>query len=354
MRKGLFYMADENNQITTQRRARINNMKKVILLIALVLIIIPIILCIILSIKVCSLENQIDDLLDMKRDGRLTAYVDEEGNKKLIINNQPVQSQAKNQGIVSADKNEEDTKKESEDYSTDNTEENNSENKNIPNEETTTADTSKRGYGKTVCLTFDDGPSGNTEKIIEILDRYNVKATFFVIGKEDEESFERYRMIVESGNAIGLHSYTHDYAKVYNSIEDFVSEITRVHDVVYEATGVDTRLFRFPGGSSNSTVTKMDIHECIDYLNENGYTYYDWNVSSGDAATRLATVEQIMENIENDLFKMNTAIILMHDAEYKPTTVEALPQLIDMLLDEGFEIKVIDETIPTIQQIKSQ
>lgn len=352
--KGFAYMTDENNQITEQRRARINNMKKIILLVALVLIIIPIVLSIILSAKVCSLENQLDDLLNMKRDGRLTVYADSEGNMKLAINNQSSQSQIKNQGIVSDDKDEDSTSKDTEDYSNGTKEQVSIEETTIPQEESSLVDTSKRGYGKTVCLTFDDGPSANTEKIIEILDRYNVKATFFVIGKEDEVSFERYRMIVESGNAIGLHSYTHDYSKVYNSIDNFVSEITRVHDVVYEATGVDTKLFRFPGGSANSTVKKMDIHECIDYLNENGYTYYDWNVSSGDAATKLATVEEIMENIENDLFKMNTAIILMHDAEYKPTTVEALPQLIEMLLDEGFEIKAIDESIPTIQQIKNQ
>lgn len=337
-------MTDDNNQNTDQRRGRINRIKKIILISALVLIIVPIILCIILSAKVCSLENQLDELLALKDEGKLIKEVDSYGKVHLKIDDGKVTTADGNIQQESATENTR-TEEQQADYSEEET-------TAVMETEAQTEATKKNG--KTVCLTFDDGPSENTEKIIEILDRYGVKATFFVIGKEDKESLERYRMIVESGNTIALHSYSHDYSIVYNSIEDFASEVNRIHDLVLEATGVDTKIFRFPGGSANSTVDKMDIHECIEYLNENGYTYYDWNVSSGDASPALQSVEQIMDNIENDLFKMNTAIILMHDANNKTTTVEALPVLIEMLLEEGFEIKAIDNSVPTIQQIKTE
>ena len=98
----------------------------------------------------------------------------------------------------------------------------------------------------------------------------------------------------------------------------------------------------------------MDVHECINYLNSQGYTYYDWNISSGDASPALQTKEQILENIKKNLYDVNTGIILMHDAEYKPTTVEALPELIELLQSEGFEIKAIDDSVKTVQQIKSE
>lgn len=337
-------MTDDNNQNTDQRRGRINRIKKIILISALVLIIVPIILCIILSAKVCSLENQLDELLALKDEGKLIKEVDSYGKVHLKIDDGKVTTADGNIQQESATENTR-TEEQQADYSEEET-------TAVMETEAQTEATKKNG--KTVCLTFDDGPSENTEKIIEILDKYGVKATFFVIGKEDKESLERYRMIVESGNTIALHSYSHDYSIVYNSIEDFASEVNRIHDLVLEATGVDTKIFRFPGGSANSTVDKMDIHECIEYLNENGYTYYDWNVSSGDASPALQSVEQIMDNIENDLFKMNTAIILMHDANNKTTTVEALPVLIEMLLEEGFEIKAIDNSVPTIQQIKTE
>lgn len=337
-------MTDDNNQNTDQRRGRINRIKKIILISALVLIIVPIILCIILSAKVCSLENQLNELLALKNEGKLIKEVDSYGKVHLKIDDGKVTIADGNIQQESATENTR-TEEQQADYSEEET-------TAVMETEAQTEATKKNG--KTVCLTFDDGPSENTEKIIEILDRYGVKATFFVIGKEDKESLERYRMIVESGNTIALHSYSHDYSIVYNSIEDFASEVNRIHDLVLEATGVDTKIFRFPGGSANSTVDKMDIHECIEYLNENGYTYYDWNVSSGDASPALQSVEQIMDNIENDLFKMNTAIILMHDANNKTTTVEALPVLIEMLLEEGFEIKAIDNSVPTIQQIKTE
>lgn len=328
-------MDDETSQITAQRRKRINRMKKAIIITMSALIIVPIILCIILTVKVCSLENKLDELIRAENQDKTTALVSD--NRK--------QSTAGNQNEAATDSKWENSSKE-----------NSEAEKTADLEKETTVvakeDLDKPGYGKTVCLTFDDGPSENTEAILDILDKYKVKATFFVIGSTDELADKRYKEIVDRGHSIGLHSYSHDYEYIYASVDNFIEEVNKIHDLVYEATGVDTRLFRFPGGSANYTVDKIDIHECIDYLNENGYTYFDWNVSSGDATGKEQTVEMLMKNIENDLYKFDTAVILMHDSVYKKTTVEMLPQLIEKLIGEGFEIKPIDESITKIQQIR--
>lgn len=306
-------MDDEINQITAQRRRRINKMKKAIMVSVLLLIIIPIVLCIILMVRVCSLENKLNELFEAKKQGKLMTTVNE--------------TQSSNDG----------------DEVLEETAADETENKVY---------LKKPGYGRTVCLTFDDGPSQNTEEILDILDKYNVKATFFVIGGTDEAARERYKEIVDRGHTIGLHSYSHDYKNLYSSIDGFAEEVSKIHDAVYDATGVDTRLFRFPWGSGNTLAKKVDIQDCIDYLNENGYTYFDWNVSSGDATKEEQTAEALMKNIENDLYKFDTAVILMHDATYKNTTVKMLPMLLEKLIDEGFEIKSIDESVEKVQQIK--
>ncbi len=335
-------MDNSNKSLSNNdRRARINKMKKAIVIIAISLIIIPIVLCIILTAKVCSLENKLDELI-AKKDAFDEFYeIDENGkiHLKEVSENAVNKETTENKEPDSTSNNQEDA--------------GNTEEDTTLSEEEMKELQSKRGYGKVVCLTFDDGPSANTQKILDILNQYNVKATFFVVAKTDEESLSRYRAIVDSGNTIALHSYTHDYSKIYDNIEAYIEDVTKIHDLVYEVTGVDSKIYRFPGGSANSSA-KMDVHECIDYLNSQGYTYYDWNISSGDASPALQTKEQILENIKKNLYDVNTGIILMHDAEYKPTTVEALPELIELLQSEGFEIKAIDDSVKTVQQIKSE
>ena len=335
-------MDNSNKSLSNNdRRARINKMKKAIVIIAISLIIIPIVLCIILTAKVCSLENKLDELI-AKKDAFDEFYeIDENGkiHLKEVSENAVNKETTENKEPDSTSNNQEDA--------------GNTEEDTTLSEEEMKELQSKRGYGKVVCLTFDDGPSANTQKILDILNQYNVKATFFVVAKTDEESLSRYRAIVDSGNTIALHSYTHDYSKIYDNIEAYIEDVTKIHDLVYEVTGVDSKIYRFPGGSANSSA-KMDVHECINYLNSQGYTYYDWNISSGDASPALQTKEQILENIKKNLYDVNTGIILMHDAEYKPTTVEALPELIELLQSEGFEIKAIDDSVKTVQQIKSE
>ena len=179
-----------------------------------------------------------------------------------------------------------------------------------------------------VYLTFDDGPSKYTEEILDILDEYDVKATFFVLGKENEHSIEMIREIAERGHTLGMHSYSHKYADVYRSVDDFSADFYRIYAYILENTGIQSTCYRFPGGSSN-TVSDLDMHVFADFLAEQEIEYYDWNLSSGDGGSVLLDVDTLVRNSTQDIEKHETSIILMHDAASRPTTVEALPQIIE-------------------------
>ena len=181
-----------------------------------------------------------------------------------------------------------------------------------------------------VYLTFDDGPSKQTEVILDILDEYGVKATFFVVGKEGENVDERLQMIYERGHTIGMHSYSHDYADIYASMEDFRADFFKSKKYIYDATGVETKYFRFPGGSSNR-MGKIDMNEVVEFLQEQDVEYYDWNISSGDGGGTLMPTDVIVKNCTKDILRYDTSIILMHDSAGKTTTVEALPQIIEAI-----------------------
>ncbi|MDE7287224.1 MAG: polysaccharide deacetylase [Lachnospiraceae bacterium] len=210
------------------------------------------------------------------------------------------------------------------------------------------------GYEKQIYLTFDDGPSQNTDEILDILKEYDVKATFFVVGKTDERSVKAYQRIVAEGHTLAMHSYSHKYDEIYESRESFVEDLTKLQEYLYQVTGILPRFYRFPGGSSN-TVSKVDIQELIAYLNESGITYFDWNIASGDAVSTQLSVDVIVENCVTKLDSTNECMILMHDAAEKETTVEALPEIIKTIQDRGDAVflPVTDETIP-VQHIKAK
>ncbi len=182
-----------------------------------------------------------------------------------------------------------------------------------------------------VYLTFDDGPSIYTNDILDILDRYQVKATFFVVGKEGADAEEALQRIVEDGHTLGMHSYSHKYKELYESMDSFAQDFEQIRDYVYQATGVESVYYRFPGGSSN-TVSKIDMHEFIDYLEDQGVEYYDWNVSSGDGGSMKLPTDMLLENCTKDIDTRDTSIVLLHDSAEKPTTVEALPEIIENIL----------------------
>ena len=182
-----------------------------------------------------------------------------------------------------------------------------------------------------VYLTFDDGPSIYTNDILDILDSYNVKATFFVVGKEETNAEEALQRIVDEGHTLGMHSYSHKYKELYESMDSFTQDFARIRDYIYQATGEESVCYRFPGGSSN-TVSEIDMHDFIDYLDSLGVEYYDWNVSSGDGGSMKLSTDTLLENCTKDIDTRDTSIILLHDSAEKPTTVEALPDIIENIL----------------------
>ena len=182
-----------------------------------------------------------------------------------------------------------------------------------------------------VYLTFDDGPSIYTNDILDILDSYNVKATFFVVGKEGTNEEEALQRIVDEGHTLGMHSYSHKYKELYESMDSFTQDFARIRDYIYQATGEESVCYRFPGGSSN-TVSEIDMHDFIDYLDSQGVEYYDWNVSSGDGGSMKLSTDTLLENCTKDIDTRDTSIILLHDSAEKPTTVEALPDIIENIL----------------------
>ena len=204
-----------------------------------------------------------------------------------------------------------------------------------------------------VYLTFDDGPSAYTDDILDILDAYGVKATFFVVGKQGYT--EQYQRIVEEGHTLGMHSYSHKYQEIYRSVDAYRQDLDKLHDYLYELTGVDCNIVRFPGGSSNKNTSRVNMQELIRYLGEVGIQYYDWNVSSGDAASVPISAEQIADNVLGHVDRYNTVIVLMHDAAGKKSTVEALPTIIESILqsENTVLLPITEDTIP-IQHVKAQ
>lgn len=203
-----------------------------------------------------------------------------------------------------------------------------------------------------VYLTFEDGPSENTGAILDILAQYNVQATFFVVGKEDEDSQELYKRIVEEGHTLGMHSYSNKYSQIYQSKDAFEEDFNRLRDELYQVTGVESIYYRFPGGSSNQ-ISNVPMSDFIHYLNEQGVIYYDWNISAGDAASNAYSAEEIVANVVDDVVKYKTSVVLLHDASDKSTTVEALVPMIEALNEMGAEILPIDEDTSVIQYVKA-
>ena len=191
--------------------------------------------------------------------------------------------------------------------------------------------------GSGICyLTFDDGPSDNTLKILDILDAYGIKATFFVVGTSKREYMPQ---IVNRGHAIGLHSTTHKYDIIYKDINSYLSDIQQISDIVYNATGVRSNIMRFPGGSSNMVSARYCPGLMTDLtvrMPSLGYSYYDWNVSSGDASAAHVPVATIVNNVLNGAKGKSSICVLMHDNGGKTTTVQALPSIIEGLDAMGF------------------
>lgn len=206
---------------------------------------------------------------------------------------------------------------------------------------------------KVAFLTFDDGPSKNTEKILDILKRENVKATFFVNGHENDFAKEMYKRIVDEGHTIANHTYSHSYKGVYKSQEAFIRDMDKLNDYVYSLVGVKMDIVRFPGGSNNHINRKYSgtkdnsfMEGLCERIEGEGYTYFDWTVDSTDASKAKQETSKIISSTLSESLKQKYPIVLFHDAPAKTTTVEALPSIIKKLKENNYLIDNLTKDAP--------
>lgn len=285
------------------RKKRVKRIKKIIVGTAIVLLLLPTIMCLFLLVKVHSLEKQIETI-----------------------------TKVSDSDVVKAQEKEVKTTKEPKKAST-------AEPTIKPTDDTTI---------KKVYLTFDDGPGSQTGKILDILKKNHVKATFFVTGKEDASSKKMYKRIVKEGHTLAMHSYSHIQDVIYDSKEAFAKDLKQINRCLYEATGVHTKFYRFPGGSSTQN-TSLPIQNFIDVLNKNHYLYLDWNVISPDINNANATKEQVVTGVMQGVDAYDTAVVLMYDVADKPMTVKALPSIIKQIKAKNYELLPVDESMILIQ-----
>lgn len=195
---------------------------------------------------------------------------------------------------------------------------------------------------KVVYLTIDDGPSDKTQQILDILDKYDCKATFFVLGRDDKH-FPLIKEAFKKGHTIGLHSYSHDYAYIYSSEEAYYDDLDSIGQMVKDQIGFVPAFIRFPGGSSNSISTESSkgiMSRLTESVQERGYQYYDWNVSSGDGAD--ISTEDFVENCTVGATEYENIVMLMHDSAAKQSSVDGLPAVIEYWQEKGYTFEAID------------
>ena len=285
------------------RKKRVKRIKKIIVGTAIVLLLLPTIMFLFLLVKVHSLEKQIETITKVSDSGAVQAQ-----EKEVKTTKAPKKASTAEPTIK-------------------------------PTDDTTT---------KKVYLTFDDGPGSQTGKILDILKKNHVKATFFVTGKEDASSKKIYQRIVKEGHTLAMHSYSHIQDVIYDSKEAFEKDLKQINRCLYEATGVHTKFYRFPGGSSTQN-TSLSIQNFIDVLKKNHYLYLDWNVISPDINNANATKEQVVTGVMQGVDAYDTAVVLMYDVADKPMTVKALPSIIKQIKAKNYELLPVDESMILIQ-----
>lgn len=206
---------------------------------------------------------------------------------------------------------------------------------------------------KVAYLTFDDGPSRNTIRILDILDEYGIKATFFVMANETPEGLVGYDEMIKRGHQIALHTYTHDYREIYTSKEEFFENINQLEAFLSQRYNIKTNLIRFPGGSKNVSSRQYGGSQIMtdikDECAKRGYRFFDWNVDSKDGISPYVSVSEITSNVLNGVKNKERAIILLHDINAMTNTVTALPNIIKGLKEQGFVFEIINNKTEDMQ-----
>lgn len=197
---------------------------------------------------------------------------------------------------------------------------------------------------KTMYLTFDDGPQEeNTTAVLDILKEHDIKATFFVIGENVRRYPDVARRIVAEGHTIGIHCNHHVYDEIYESVDSYLADFQAAYDAVYEITGAEVKLFRFPGGSVNAY--NKDVYEdIVAEMTDRGFIYFDWNGSLEDAVSK-STPEQLVRNAVGSTLGRKKVVMLAHDII--SNTVQCLEELIDSFPE--YEMKPLTEEVKPIQ-----
>ena len=220
-------------------------------------------------------------------------------------------------------------------------------------------DNAEENTKKVIYLTFDDGPSARTPEILNILDKYNVKATFFVV-HTSEANREYTKSAYERGHVIGLHTYSHKYNVIYSSETAFYDDLRKISDEVFDCIGERIKIMRFAGGSSNTLWKKYAsdgdlMNKLVKGVEEKGYAYFDWNAQSNDSAGGLQTVERLFKSAISSGEKGRTPInMLMHDEASKKLTVEALPKIIEFYQSMGYEFCTLSQDSPVFHHSVSK
>lgn len=194
-----------------------------------------------------------------------------------------------------------------------------------------------KSNSKVIYLTFDDGPSKLTLDVLKVLDEHKVKATFFVIGNKVKQYPEITKEIHEKGHLLALHSYSHDYKKIYSDYESFINEMEYTQNLIYDITKFKSYIIRFPGGSY-----KRLNAEFYSLLKKKNYKIYDWNISCGDGISKNNDSETIYKNATN-CGRNSKIILLMHCRQTDNETLCALPKIIDFYKNEGFKFETLDK-----------
>lgn len=219
----------------------------------------------------------------------------------------------------------------------------------ISENKTTESKTTTTNEKSIAYLTFDDGPSSITHSVLDILKKYNVKATFFVInsGNYNKATLQRE---VNEGHTIGLHAYDHNYAIAYKDDNSYLDGIDKLRAKVKADTGFDSHYIRFPGGSSNTIskrYSKGIMSRITKTAKQRGYKYYDWNVDDDDAG-RARTADDCYNNVVKELRPNRSNIVLMHDFGTNKKILEALPRIIEYCQKNGYTMLPIDDNTPEI------
>lgn len=290
-------LAEKTKDNIDFRKKRIKRIKKIIIVLCILLFILPVVLSIVLFVRVKKLENKIETIIS---ENKL-----ESGGEEVSME------------IV-----------------------------NAKEKEIVTGSAVEEEKTKRVYLTFDDGPSKQTERVLNILEKKKVKATFFTIGREDEFSQNIYRRIVKEGHTLGMHSYSHIFKEIYGSLDGFKKDFHRISDYLEKITGVRPVFYRFPGGSSN-TVNELPVEQYTNFLKEQGVEYVDWNVIAANGISDNVMKKDMVRSVMEGVAKYDTSIVLLYDSADKKMTADSLSAMIDSLQAAGYELLPMDDsTVP--------